>query len=76
MHTFERISQERVWQANTKHYFCAGCKIMEMKKRGYLWMGYLITQNSSSAIFAADTPVERFTTMTPTQLNAPHAIWS
>jgi hypothetical protein len=23
-------------KANTKHYFCAGCKIMEMKKRGYL----------------------------------------
>ena len=22
--------------SNTKHYFCAPCKIMEMKKRGYL----------------------------------------
>lgn len=23
-------------KSNTKHYFCAGCKITEMKKRGYL----------------------------------------
>lgn len=22
--------------SNTTHYFCAACKIMEMKKRGYL----------------------------------------
>ena len=23
-------------KSNTKHYFCGGCKIVEMKKRGYL----------------------------------------
>jgi hypothetical protein len=23
-------------KSNTTHYFCAACKIMEMKKRGYL----------------------------------------